>query len=76
MSSHSLSPILFLSVGKEEEKPLRLLKRVEQAVPRPPTPTIEQPEANSEERELAVVLLQRIIRGRAIQSKVSRKKNM
>lgn len=59
-----------LCAGNEEEKPLRLLKKVEQQVPRPPTPTIARPKANVEEKELALVLIQRIIRGRAIQSKV------
>lgn len=63
-------PALDCCAGKEEEKPLRLLKKVEQPVPRPPTPTITEPEANMEEKELALVLIQRVIRGRAIQSKV------
>ena len=60
---------LFLA-GKESPKPLRFLERVEKAIPRPPTPIISAPEPGSEEVELAVVLLQRVIRGRAIQNKV------
>ncbi len=61
--------------GEEEERPLRLLKRVEKPVPRPPTPCIPIPEANQEENELALVLIQRVIRGRAIQTKVRNMKN-
>ena len=57
-------------LGQEPPKPLRFLERVEKPVPRPPTPTVQCPPAGLEETEQAVVLLQRIIRGRAIQNKV------
>lgn len=66
MLNSCISPYL----GPEEEKPLRLLKKVEQPVPRPPTPTITKPEVDVEEKELALILIQRVIRGRAIQAKV------
>ncbi len=56
--------------GKESPKPLRFLERIEKPVPRPPTPIVPCPSPGSEEEELAIVLLQRVIRGRAIQTKV------
>ena len=58
-------------LGQEPPKALRFLERVEKPVPRPPTPTVQCPVAGLEETEQAVVLLQRIIRGRAIQNKVN-----
>ena len=57
-------------LGQEPPKTLRFLERVEKPVPRPPTPAVQCPPAGLEETEQAVVLLQRIIRGRAIQNKV------
>ena len=57
--------------GPESPKPLRFLERVEKPVPRPPTPTVHCPESDLEETEQAVVLLQRVLRGRTIQNKVS-----
>lgn len=39
-------------------------------MPRPPTPVIPAPSEQEERAELAVVLLQRVLRGRAIQSKM------
>ena len=63
--------MLVLSLlGQEPPKVLRFLERVEKPVPRPPTPTVQCPPAGLEETEQAVVLLQRIIRGRTIQNKV------
>ena len=61
---------MILLPGQEPPKPLRFLERVEKVVPRPPTPTVQCPLAGLEETEQAVVLLQRIIRGRAVQNKV------
>ena len=61
---------MILLLGQEPPKPLRFLERVEKVVPRPPTPTVQCPPAGLEETEQAVVLLQRIIRGRAVQNKV------
>jgi hypothetical protein len=66
----SLNFCTFLLLGQEPPKPLRFLERVEKAVPRPPTPTVPCPPPGLEEMEQAVVLLQRIIRGRAVQNKV------
>ena len=43
---------------------------MEKPVPRPPTPCIPIPETSQEENELALILIQRVIRGRAIQTKV------
>lgn len=56
---------------KIEEKPLRFLKLIEKPVPRPPTPRIDIPDPEEEERELAIIYLQKIIRGKAIQNMVS-----
>ncbi len=61
--------------GKESPKPLRFLERIEKPVPRPPTPIVSCPSPGSEEEELAIVLLQRVIRGRAIQTKVRNSTN-
>lgn len=54
--------------GEEEPKPLRFLQKIEKPIPRPPTPTVEIPSEEEEERELAVIFLQQVIRGRAIQN--------
>ncbi|XP_030059857.1 cilia- and flagella-associated protein 91 [Microcaecilia unicolor] len=50
------------------KKPLTLLQMIEKPIPRPPTPTIEKPSEKEEERELAIIYLQKLIRGRAIQN--------
>ncbi|KAJ6658334.1 hypothetical protein lerEdw1_020606 [Lerista edwardsae] len=52
----------------EPEKPLRFLQRVSKAIPRPATPSLEAPSLIEEEKELAVITLQKLIRGRAIQN--------
>jgi len=54
--------------GKEDEKPLRYLQLIEKPIPRPPTPTIEIPDESQEDRELAIIYLQKLIRGKAIQN--------
>ena len=56
--------------GKRTPKPLRLLQKVEKLVPRPPTPTCPAPPPGMEEREQALILLQRVLRGRSTQAKV------
>ena len=56
---------------EEEEKPLRFLKLIEKPVPRPPTPQINIPDLEEEERDLAIIYLQKIIRGKAIQNMVN-----
>ena len=65
-----LTYFLFTDSGQESPKSLRFLERVEKPMPRPPTPTVQCPEAGLEETEQAVVLLQRVLRGRAVQNKV------
>lgn len=54
--------------GKEPSKPLRFLQKVEKPIPRPPTPTVEKPSEDGEEAELAAILLQKVLRGRAVQN--------
>ncbi|XP_066472204.1 cilia- and flagella-associated protein 91 [Tiliqua scincoides] len=52
----------------EPEKPLRFLQKIAKAIGRPSTPTLEAPSLIEEEKELAVITLQKLIRGRAIQN--------
>lgn len=49
-------------------KPLRYLEKVEKPVPRPPTPSVKVPSQAEEDEELAVIFLQKVLRGRAIQN--------
>uniref|UniRef100_A0A8D0B6B2 Cilia- and flagella-associated protein 91 n=1 Tax=Salvator merianae TaxID=96440 RepID=A0A8D0B6B2_SALMN len=53
---------------KEPPKPLRFLQTIPKALGRPPTPTLEVPSPIDEEMEIAVITLQKLIRGRAIQN--------
>ncbi|KAM9299894.1 LOW QUALITY PROTEIN: cilia- and flagella-associated protein 91 [Morus bassanus] len=53
---------------KEPKTPLHFLEKVEKPVPRPPTPILEKPSIEEEETELAVICLQKLLRGRAIQN--------
>ncbi|XP_051471204.1 cilia- and flagella-associated protein 91 [Apus apus] len=53
---------------KEPKKALRLLEKIEKPVPRPLTPILEGPSIEEEETELAVICLQKLLRGRAIQN--------
>nr|XP_047903621.1 cilia- and flagella-associated protein 91 isoform X2 [Anser cygnoides] len=53
---------------KEPKKPPRFLEKIEKPVPRPPTPILEKPSVKEEEIELAVICLQKLLRGRAIQN--------
>nr|XP_020645247.1 protein MAATS1 isoform X1 [Pogona vitticeps]XP_020645248.1 protein MAATS1 isoform X1 [Pogona vitticeps] len=53
---------------KEPPTPLRFLQKTSKAVGRPATPTLEEPSVIDEERELSVITLQKLIRGRAIQN--------
>lgn len=55
---------------KSPPKPLRFLHKIEKPIPRPPTPSVEEPNEFDEEEELAVTLLQKMIRGRAIQNMI------
>ncbi|XP_075053579.1 cilia- and flagella-associated protein 91 isoform X2 [Mixophyes fleayi] len=54
--------------SQQSEKPLRFLQKIEKPVPRPATPRVQGPEEGDEERELAVIFLQKLIRGRAVQN--------
>ncbi|XP_062905921.1 cilia- and flagella-associated protein 91 isoform X2 [Mobula hypostoma] len=54
--------------GEKQEKPLRFLYKIIKPAPRPPTPTVEPPPEGEEEKELAIIYLQKLIRGRAIQN--------
>ncbi|KFO73316.1 Protein MAATS1, partial [Cuculus canorus] len=53
---------------KEPKKPLHVLEKVEKPVPHPPTPILEKKSIEEEEKELAVICLQKLLRGRAIQN--------
>ncbi|XP_041806115.1 cilia- and flagella-associated protein 91 [Chelmon rostratus] len=62
----------YKALRKEEneqvtEKPLRFLVKKEKAVPRPVTPRVEEPPEGDEETELAVIYLQKLLRGRSVQ---------
>lgn len=52
----------------EVDRPLKFLVKVEKPIPRPPTPSVEVPSQFEEEEELAIIFLQKVIRGRAIQN--------
>ncbi|XP_053311175.1 cilia- and flagella-associated protein 91 [Spea bombifrons] len=54
--------------AEEPKKPLRFLQKIEKPAPRPATPKSEPPPEGDEERELAVIFLQKLIRGRAVQN--------
>ncbi|XP_072369795.1 cilia- and flagella-associated protein 91 isoform X2 [Scyliorhinus torazame] len=54
--------------GEKPEKPLRFLFKIVKAVRRPPTPTVEPPPAGEEETYLAIIYLQKLIRGRTVQN--------
>ncbi|XP_019855688.1 PREDICTED: protein MAATS1-like, partial [Amphimedon queenslandica] len=60
----------------DDKKPLRLLVKVDKPIPRPPTPTVEATPEDDEKQELAIILLQRVMRGRAIQNKMFDGKEM
>ncbi|XP_047130321.1 cilia- and flagella-associated protein 91 isoform X1 [Hydra vulgaris] len=53
---------------EKEAKPLRFVVKIEKPIPRPPTPTVITPNLEEEDKELAIIFLQKIIRGRAIQN--------
>lgn len=52
---------------REKEESLRFLVKKEKPVPRPVTPRVEEPPEGDEETELAVITLQKLLRGRSIQ---------
>ncbi|XP_055006721.1 cilia- and flagella-associated protein 91 isoform X2 [Boleophthalmus pectinirostris] len=49
------------------EEPLECLVKIEKPSPPPVTPEVERPPEGEEEREIAVINLQKLLRGRAIQ---------
>ncbi|XP_027734701.1 cilia- and flagella-associated protein 91 isoform X2 [Empidonax traillii] len=53
---------------EKPKKPIRVPEKVEEPVPKPPTLILEKPSIEEEERELAVICLQKLLRGRAIQN--------
>nr|DBA34622.1 TPA: hypothetical protein GDO54_002168 [Pyxicephalus adspersus] len=54
--------------SQQPQKPLRFLQKIEKPAPRPATPRVPEPPEGDEEKELAVIFLQKLIRGRAIQN--------
>ncbi|KAL0963416.1 hypothetical protein UPYG_G00306150 [Umbra pygmaea] len=54
----------------EEKKALRFLIKTEKPVPRPLTPVVDAPPEGDEDRELAVIFLQKLLRGRSIQNQM------
>ncbi|XP_074530428.1 cilia- and flagella-associated protein 91 isoform X2 [Halichoeres trimaculatus] len=52
---------------KEAKKPRRFLQKTEKPVSRPITPEVEEPPEGDEETELAVITLQKLLRGRSVQ---------
>lgn len=56
---------------KEKPKTLKIAQRIEKPPPRPKTPTIENQDGD-EKKEMAAILLQRLIRGRALQGEMFR----
>uniref|UniRef100_A0A4W4GXM3 Cilia- and flagella-associated protein 91 n=1 Tax=Electrophorus electricus TaxID=8005 RepID=A0A4W4GXM3_ELEEL len=57
-------------VRAEEKKPLRFLYKKEKPVPRPSTPVVDVPLESEEKKELAVIYLQKLLRGRSIQNQM------
>ncbi|KAJ3591863.1 hypothetical protein NHX12_006994 [Muraenolepis orangiensis] len=52
----------------EQQKPLRFLVKKEKPAPmRPPTPRVHGPPEGEEEKEMAIIHLQKLLRGRSIQ---------
>jgi hypothetical protein len=50
---------------------LKIAQRIEKPPPRPPTPEVK-PNVDSDEKEMAIILLQRLLRGRGLQSEMYR----
>ncbi|NWI89823.1 CFA91 protein, partial [Pitta sordida] len=53
---------------KEPKKPIHFIEEVEKPVPKPHTLILEKPSIEEEETELAVICLQKLLRGRALQN--------
>ncbi|XP_018430553.1 PREDICTED: protein MAATS1-like, partial [Nanorana parkeri] len=54
----------------QPQKPLRFLQKIEKPTPRPATPRVPEPPEGDEDKELAVIFIQKLIRGRAIQNMI------
>lgn len=54
----------------KDKKPLRYLVKIEKPKPRPPTPTRTGPPSKTEEKELAVIYLQQLLRGEAVHNRM------
>ncbi|XP_031954355.1 cilia- and flagella-associated protein 91 isoform X1 [Corvus moneduloides] len=54
--------------AKEPKKPPPVFEKVETPVPKPPTLILEKPSTEEEEIDLAVICLQKLLRGRALQN--------
>ncbi|XP_066497260.1 cilia- and flagella-associated protein 91 isoform X2 [Hoplias malabaricus] len=57
-------------VSAEEKRPLRFLYKIEKPVPRPPTPVVDVPPEGEEEKDHAVIYLQKLLRGRSVQNQM------
>uniref|UniRef100_A0A8C0V1I5 Cilia- and flagella-associated protein 91 n=1 Tax=Cyanistes caeruleus TaxID=156563 RepID=A0A8C0V1I5_CYACU len=53
---------------KEPKKPPPVCEKIESPVPKPPTLILEKPSIEEEEIDLAVICLQKLLRGRALQN--------
>ncbi|XP_054510465.2 cilia- and flagella-associated protein 91 [Agelaius phoeniceus] len=56
--------------AKEPKKPPPVCEKVESPVPKPPTLILEKPSIEEEEIDLAVICLQKLLRGRALQNMI------
>ncbi|XP_063250121.1 cilia- and flagella-associated protein 91 [Prinia subflava] len=56
--------------AKEPKKPPPVCEKVESPVPKPPTLILEKPSIEEEEIDLAVICLQKLLRGRALQNRM------
>ncbi|XP_030012745.1 cilia- and flagella-associated protein 91 isoform X3 [Sphaeramia orbicularis] len=56
--------------AQRKKKPLKALIKKEKPVPHPVTPTVEEPPEGDEERDVAVIHLQKLLRGRSVQHKM------
>jgi hypothetical protein len=56
---------------EKKVQPLKIAQRIPKPPPRPPTPEVH-PAVDDDEKEMAIILLQRLLRGRALQSEMYR----
>ncbi|RLV90953.1 hypothetical protein DV515_00014290, partial [Chloebia gouldiae] len=56
--------------AKEPKKPPPVCEKAESPVPKPPTLILERPSTEEEEIDLAVICLQKLLRGRALQNMI------